>query len=167
VALMLQSELRKKSMEEAWNDNMIELVSCSRVHIWHFILNHFMCVVDSHANHPARGVHQMLHKLCSTLAIERINEEMSLFLQYGYMSGDHLPLIKRWLVTSCRQLRDDAVALVDALNFPDFVLKSPLGCHDGDIYNKYFKMVNEAPMSAGVAPYWAKHIAPLVQSAKL
>lgn len=39
----------------------------------------------------------------------------------------------------CREVRKRAILFTDALGIPDFVLKAPVGCYDGDIYRKYFE----------------------------
>ena len=38
----------------------------------------------------------------------------------------------------CRRLRPDLVALTDAFDFPDRVLNSTLGRHDGNVYEHLF-----------------------------
>lgn len=49
--------------------------------------------------------------------------------------------MRKGLLSLCRQVRPQAVLLTDALAIPDFVLKAPFGCYDGDIYRKYFEVL--------------------------
>ena len=44
----------------------------------------------------------------------------------------------------CKAVRADAVPLVDAFNLSDFVVGSPFGRYDGDIYTHYFDKVRRA-----------------------
>ncbi len=44
----------------------------------------------------------------------------------------------------CKLVRADCVPLTDAFNFTDFVVGSPLGRFDGDIYRHYFYTVTHA-----------------------
>jgi acyl-CoA oxidase len=66
-------------------------------------------------------------------------------------------------------VRADAVGLVDGFDFPDFILKAPVGRYDGNIYEAYFSMVRDygdfgGGQAASVAPYWDKLIAPILAS---
>ncbi|KAJ3255472.1 fatty-acyl coenzyme A oxidase [Borealophlyctis nickersoniae] len=62
----------------------------------------------------------------------------------------------------CGVGRRDVVGLMDAFGRPDFILKSPLGRYDGDIYNAYFDVVTKAPGCYGPASYWDTEVKPLV-----
>ncbi len=61
--------------------------------------------------------------------------------------------------------RKDAVPLVDAFGYADFVLKAPLGCYDGDIYRKYFEVLRDAPQTHinGRPFYYEEEIAPMIR----
>jgi acyl-CoA oxidase len=82
------------------------------------------------------------------------------------MTGSQVGMIRKAFLAACKDLRKDAVPLVDAFNYPDFILKAPFGCYDGDIYNKYFKMVNDAPQTQvnGRAFYYEKEIKPMLRA---
>lgn len=62
----------------------------------------------------------------------------------------------------CHQLRRDAVPLVDAFNYPDFLLNSPLGRYDGDIYTHYFARVVARNPPVHPPPYFQQHIVPIL-----
>ena len=61
----------------------------------------------------------------------------------------------------CLEIRKDAVPLVDSFNFPDFVINSPLGRYDGQVYSNYLEMVKKAPNAIGVPSYFTDYIKPL------
>ena len=44
-------------------------------------------------------------------------------------------------------LRPDAVPLVDAFDFPDFVLNSTLGRYDGQVYSALWESAQENPLN--------------------
>ena len=62
----------------------------------------------------------------------------------------------------CHVIRKDAVPLVDAFNLSDFVLNSPLGRHDGDVYTHYFAKVRARNPPSNPPPYFESVIKPLV-----
>ena len=43
--------------------------------------------------------------------------------------------------------RPEAVALVDAFDYSDFVLNSPLGRYDGNVYEALFKYAQKAALN--------------------
>ena len=62
-------------------------------------------------------------------------------LEDGYLSGRQAGLVRQQVRTLLGQVRPDAVALVDAWNFPDHVLASAIGRYDGNVYQAMFDWV--------------------------
>jgi hypothetical protein len=99
-----------KDMEEAWNDNLMALVSCSRVHTWYFVVNFFHQVVEEQRQQRTNadgqaGIAPTLHKLCLLFALDRVHAEAALFLEYGYITG--MPTVRPSLsfaLLSCSSL---------------------------------------------------------------
>ena len=51
------------------------------------------------------------------------------------------------LLDLCHEMKNDAVALVDASAPPDFILNSPIGASDGDVYKNVYSKMNQSPES--------------------
>lgn len=150
-------------MEDAWNDKMMELVTASRIHTWYYVGWNFVEMIrqiDSQRDAPIRNI---LERLAVLFLLHRINAEIHLFLEGGYMNAKQAKLIRQQIVDSCKDIRPQVVPLIDAFAIPDWVIKSPFGRYDGDIYNKYFEMVNSAPNAVGRPSYWEKEVAPLTK----
>lgn len=63
----------------------------------------------------------------------------------------------------CSIIRPQAIALVDAFNLSDYIINSPLGCADGDVYNRLFERVNLAnPPNPEKHPYFESTIKPVL-----
>ena len=59
----------------------------------------------------------------------------------GYITGPDPPrLIKEAILQLCGALKTDSVALVDAIAPPDFILNSPIGNSDGQVWEKVFRI---------------------------
>jgi acyl-CoA oxidase len=58
----------------------------------------------------------------------------------------------------CQVIRKDAVPITDAFNFTDFIINSPLGKYDGNIYESYFDRVNTSYAPGQIAPYFQTHV---------
>ena len=66
--------------------------------------------------------------------------------------------IRQQVSDLCKEIRKDAIPLTDAFNYTDFMINSPLGRYNGDIYESYFNMVQTAHPPAQIPPYFKKHV---------
>ena len=67
-----------------------------------------------------------------------------------------------------REVRPDAVALVDSFAFPDYQLNSALGREDGDVYAALLSMAQGSPLNATPeGPAWATVLGPAMRQARL
>ena len=64
---------------------------------------------------------------------------MVLFYQGGYFSGEKpAVLIRETILDLCAQMKNDAIALIDAIAPPDYVLNSILGDSSGNVYQNIY-----------------------------
>ncbi len=70
--------------------------------------------------------------------------------------------IRAQVNTLCKDVRRHAIPLTDAFHFTDYVLNSPLGRYDGNMYEHYFRKVQEAHPPGQVPPYFQQEIYPLL-----
>ena len=68
-------------------------------------------------------------------------------LQDGYMSSQQLDLANSRMLDLLGLVRPNAVALVDAFDFPDRVLGSVLGRYDGNVYENLMKFAEASPLN--------------------
>lgn len=134
-----------KNPEIAWNDNMMQLVEATRAHGFHFVLRQFVRIVRE----APGNLQRVLKSLCDLFALYNFHKMAAHFLELGYFSREQSQMIYQQVLVLSKEIRKDAVLLVDAFNYTDWVLKAPIGKYDGDIYNEYFKVVNEAPHAKG------------------
>ncbi|RKP26128.1 acyl-CoA dehydrogenase/oxidase C-terminal [Syncephalis pseudoplumigaleata] len=74
-------------------------------------------------------------KRCGLLyALHCVQEQLGMLLEFGHLSSAQSASIRRAFLDGCADLRKDAVPLVDAWGFPDFIIKAPIGRYDGNIY---------------------------------
>jgi len=107
-------------------------------------------------------VRKIFSKLCSLYALHRTEQFLRFFLEGEYMNGKQSRLVSLQVRQLCAEIREVAVPLVDSFNFPDFVLRSPLGRKDGNIYKSYLEKVQTAPENqTQVTPYHESLIKPL------
>ena len=83
-------------------------------------------------------------------------EKHASVLSSGFMQASCTSTLHRAVEELCLQLKPDAVALVDAIAPPDFILNSALGRSDGEVYKEVQKRFTG---SIGQRPSWWKLIA--------
>ncbi|EFN80595.1 peroxisomal acyl-coenzyme A oxidase 3 isoform X2 [Harpegnathos saltator] len=79
---------------------------------------------------------QVLTDLCSLFGAVLLEKRLGDLYAGGFASPDSNidNLLREGIIKLCKKLVDNAVALVDVLAPPDFVLNSPLGMSDGEVY---------------------------------
>lgn len=65
------------------------------------------------------GVKEVLEKLYSLFALNKMEEHKGWYLEQGYMEGVKTKAIRKMVSQLCWEIRQDAVPLVDAFNIPD------------------------------------------------
>ncbi|KAG0249595.1 acyl-Coenzyme A oxidase [Mortierella polycephala] len=149
----------KANADEAWNTNQAELIRLADVHSWRYFLILYQRGIEREKN---KSVYPMLRKMGQLMGTFALKQHLSLFLEEGYFNGTHAKSIRQLFLDQCKDLRKDAVPLVDAWAIPDFVIKAPIGKYDGDIYPAYFGAVNAGQKSLDPPAYWHKHVAPML-----
>lgn len=78
---------------------------------------------------------EILTKLCSLFGAVTLEKRLGDLYGCGYASSSSNidGFLREGIISLCRDLLDNAVALVDVLAPPDFVLNSPLGMSDGEV----------------------------------
>eukprot|EP00160_Parvularia_atlantis_P017138 Unigene5768_Nuclearia_a/m.17629 Unigene5768_Nuclearia_a/g.17629 ORF Unigene5768_Nuclearia_a/g.17629 Unigene5768_Nuclearia_a/m.17629 type:complete len:704 (-) Unigene5768_Nuclearia_a:44-2155(-) len=141
--------------EVAYEEGAVSLLACARAHCYSILLRRFVDAIS--VAHPA--VVKSLTQVCLLYALYTIQERLGTFaLQYTVLSPAQFDLVRQEVFEMCKLVRNDCVPLTDAFNYTDFVVGSPLGRFDGDIYRHYFHTVTHAPGATGVPLYFESTI---------
>lgn len=148
-----------------WNESTVDLIRLARGHC-SYILHETMvrCVKDAAVERKVSPqTLTVLQKLTALHGVCVLEEMMADLLESGYCSGGQASWIraqKRYLV---RELREDAVALVDAFGYEDYLLNSALGRKDGDVYNALLSAARVSPLNmTQEGPAWKPVLEPLL-----
>lgn len=99
----------------------------------------------------------VLGRLCALYGLWALNQHMALLYRDGYFSGPQAgQMIERCILDLCTQLKDDAVALVDAIAPPDFILASPIARADGELYKHLWGTVLQQTGVLERPSWWAQ-----------
>ncbi|KAH8263459.1 hypothetical protein KR044_009283 [Drosophila immigrans] len=107
---------------------------------------------------PASAEQQVLLKVLSFYGANLITKYSSLFYQGGYFrNSSHIELYQQGILELLPVLKNEAIGLIDAIAPPDFILNSPLGMSDGNVYQHLQRTIVSTP---GVyeRPYWWRDV---------
>lgn len=101
------------------------------------------------------GLRPVLSKLCALYGLWSLSNHMATLYQGNYLSGRKpAELVQMTILTLCSQLKDDAVALVDVIAPPDFILNSPIGNADGQLYKNLWSAVMQGKQVLDRPSWW-------------
>ncbi|XP_041457077.1 peroxisomal acyl-coenzyme A oxidase 3-like isoform X1 [Lytechinus variegatus] len=101
----------------------------------------------------------VLTKLCSLYGLWSLEKHMATLYQGGYISGSHpASLFRDSILKLCRELKDEAVALIDVLAPPDFILNSPIGASDGQVYKRLYNAILQTPNCLERPSWWKEFL---------
>jgi hypothetical protein len=88
------------------------------------------------------------------------------WLEDAYMSSEQIKFLRQRMDFLLPRIRKSAVALVDAFAISDRQLRSALGCHDGNVYDRLFDLAaNQNPVNKKLLiDGFAEHIQPFVHA---
>eukprot|EP01114_Cavostelium_apophysatum_P015276 TRINITY_DN4127_c0_g1_i1.p1 TRINITY_DN4127_c0_g1~~TRINITY_DN4127_c0_g1_i1.p1 ORF type:complete len:713 (-),score=165.71 TRINITY_DN4127_c0_g1_i1:86-2179(-) len=164
-ATKIQQEVSNgKDPMSAWNSTLVDLIALAKSHCDLFRLEAFAAVVEK-SKETAPKLTPILKITCNLFALANIERDLGTFRDNDFVNSDQARLVRQEVRTQCLNLRPYAVYLVDSFAIPDYVLDSQVGRQDGNIYEKYFERVQQAP-SNPVPAYWEKVIKPLTNVSK-
>ena len=70
-----------------------------------------------------------------------------MFLKDGYFNPGQVSILNRKVLTLLEDIRPNAVALVDAFDYPDQLLQSCLGRYDGQVYEALYNYAKSSPLN--------------------
>ncbi|XP_016946144.1 peroxisomal acyl-coenzyme A oxidase 3 isoform X7 [Drosophila biarmipes] len=120
--------------------------------IYHVFYKFVSCLHDSVEK-------KVLEQLLSFYGAHLITKYASVFYRGGYFreNSHELKLYEKGILGLLSDLKDEAIALVDAIAPTDFILNSPLGVSDGNVYQHLQRAIVSAP---GVfeRPHWWRDV---------
>jgi len=132
-------------LEVARNNAGVHLVKAAMLHSKSYVVKVFAETVARSDLHP--DVARVLDTLCHLYAVTGILDHMGDFMQDGFVSGEQAVMVTDRMLSLLEEVRPDAVALVDAFDYPDHMLQSCLGRYDGQVYEALYRYAQDSPLN--------------------
>lgn len=133
-----------------WNSCTVDMIRVAKAHSQLVLHQTF---VDAVAKLQRNGQMSsqskaVLQRLVSLFGITILLQNLGDLMEDDYASRQQVSLIRQQQYALLRELRPDAVALVDGFGFEDYLLNSALGRKDGDVYRSLLEMAKRSPFNA-------------------
>ncbi|KAF9546324.1 fatty-acyl coenzyme A oxidase [Mortierella hygrophila] len=143
------------SPEAAYEECSQARLAAAKIHSFGYIFRRFAQAVKA----APEGLRPILTKVCFLYGLYSIEQNAGFFLQYRYFTPSQMDFVRSQVNVFCREVRQEYIPLIDAFNYSDYMINSPLGVYDGNVYEKYFDQVKRQNPVGGEHPYL-----PLIQS---
>ncbi|KAF9962604.1 fatty-acyl coenzyme A oxidase [Mortierella alpina] len=141
--------------EAAYEECSQARLAAAKIHSFGYVFRRFAQAVKS----APEGLRPILAKVCFLYGLYSIEQNAGFFLQYRYFTPSQMDFVRAQVNVYCREVRQEYIPLIDAFNYSDYMINSPLGVYDGNVYEKYFDQVKRQNPVGGPHPYL-----PLIQS---
>ncbi|XP_004999940.1 peroxisomal acyl-coenzyme A oxidase 3 [Cavia porcellus] len=162
VCYLLRRSHQKVTQEKRSGHSDFEVVNSSQVYHLRTLALAFieLTVVQrfhkhTHGPDVPPALQAVLGRLSALYALWSLSQHTALLYQGGYLSGEQAgQALEDAILELCAQLKDDAVALVDVIAPPDFILNSPIGRADGELYKNLWGAVLQGRGVLERASWW-------------
>ena len=150
-----------KSQQEAWNGSSVQLLWAANAFCHLFCMKNFMDAINTNVLAPKTA--EVMRSLCQLYGVHGILENLGEFMHDGFFTGEQVDFLQRKMMALFEDIRPNAVALVDAFDYPDQVLGSCLGRYDGQVYQALYDYAKAAPLNqTEIHSTYYKHLKPLI-----
>ncbi len=139
--LMLREGL---TFDEAFNRSAISMVTMAKTHGFLNVFKKFKDTVKDIEEYDLRCA-EVMKLLAAFFGISNILEGQQ---WAGLLDFEEISQAEKAITDLCSAIRPNAVALVDAFDYPDRVLNSDLGRYDGNVYEALYDFARTSSMNS-------------------
>eukprot|EP01080_Neovahlkampfia_damariscottae_P008972 gene8972-921_t len=157
IAYLVNSTFSKNS---SFEDEMIEGIKMSKAQSIYVVAISF---IDSIQTFP-ENLKPTLKKLSDLFCLYYIDQGVGDLLMDQYLNEKQVEMIRLNIKILMKEIRHDAIGLVDAFNWTDRDLNSALGSKDGNAYENLMEFYERNPLNHNqVTPSYHDFIRPIIK----
>lgn len=149
---------RGLDIDDAYEQCSQSRLYAAKIHSYGYLFNRFVDGVSKVQD----NLKLVMMEVCLLYGLYTVEENAGAFLQYEYFSPTQMEQIRTKTNELCASVREQAIPLVDSFNLTDYMVNSPLGRADGNVYVHYFDQVKRSNPQ-GPHPYFNRLIKPLIE----
>ena len=158
-----KSAMDGKSSQEAWNQGLIQMARVSRGYSQYLLLANFVRGINGSKAVLGGPECVVLMDLARLFGLYWMERELGDFFEDGYVTQKQAKWVRAGVLSLLRKIRPDAVPLVDAFDYSDFILKSALGRFDGNVYPAIMEASKKDPLNKDeIGPGYEEHLKRLI-----
>lgn len=140
-----------------WNSSTVELIRAAKAHCEFVLHSNFVEALDQAgaSRELSPPACEALRRVAVLHGLTLLRDNAADFLEHGYTDGAQAGMVRSGFYSQLREVRPDAVALVDSFGLTDYLLNSALGRKDGNVYRALYDMAQHSPLNASQeGPAW-------------
>ncbi|EGG18374.1 acyl-CoA oxidase [Cavenderia fasciculata] len=163
LAFLLQDATANgDDLAQTWTELNTDCIRVSHAYCQVYILSSFFDEINRLPTSPSKDV---LVKLAQLYALVQLETSAGDFLRSGFLLPKHIDTIRGLIPYLLRQLRPDALPLVEAFEVSDLALASAIGRSDGKAYETLFNLVKSQPFNQPkVVDGFNQYLQPIIKS---
>lgn len=151
AAYAVSQVLRRRDQEkESWNSLLQEFYRMSVAHCQFMLVKYFYQAVQTDKALQTGDLKSAIEPLFRLFALYTLETEATEFFAAGCLNQATYEEAKKEVLACLAQVRPNAVPLVDAFKFPDFLLQSSLGRYDGEVYKDMIDRAAREPANGKI-----------------
>lgn len=162
AAQTLQARIKSGlSEKEAWNKTAVDLIRATKAHTYLILIGTFIEKVSSVNDERLK---KSLKLLSDLFCLYHMEQNMATLLEDGYFNSQQAKILRSLVQKLTHEVRKSSILYTDAFGYPDFIIQSPLGRYDGNMYEHYFSIVQSKYPPNRKIPYYKETIKPLLKN---
>ncbi|POG62924.1 uncharacterized protein OCT59_028044 [Rhizophagus irregularis] len=146
------------NQKKSWNSMLVEINRISHAHCQYLLVQNFITALQYNSQqqindeslnilHNSTSLKKVMTSLCNLFVLHTMEKDVGEFLESEYLTSSQARLLRTQVYNLLKEIRPNAVSLVDAFLIPDALLSSALGRYDGKVYETMIDWASKEPLN--------------------
>jgi acyl-CoA oxidase len=145
------------NQKKSWNSMLVEVNRISRAHCQYLLVKNFITAIQEQPQqigdeklrilHNSPALKKVMESVCNLFVLYTMEKEIGEFFECRFIRDSEAKLLRSQVYDLLKEIRPNAVSLVDAFYIPEFSLQSALGRYDGKVYETMIEWASKEPLN--------------------